>query len=229
MFGRSRPPLRDLAPRRIGLIKPSALGDIVHSLPVLTALGGASRRPTSPGSSTVPTSRFCSVTHTSTRRWPSTAAPGGAACGPAYGTSWSFSAPCDANTSTSSLTCKGYSAPESWRWLAGRGGRVGLATVRERAAWFYTDRVAVPDFHETHAVDRYWLVAEALAPPARASSSCRCEPTLAPGPRTCCDPSLGRGSRSDRGRAGSRNAGRRSTSPNSPAARRPDLAGPWYW
>src|SRR5438067_2940774 len=31
-------PLRDYAARRIALLKPSALGDIVHSLPVLTAL-----------------------------------------------------------------------------------------------------------------------------------------------------------------------------------------------
>src|ERR1700730_13850134 len=30
--------LHDLSPRRLALIKPSALGDIVHSLPVLTAL-----------------------------------------------------------------------------------------------------------------------------------------------------------------------------------------------
>src|SRR3979409_543089 len=33
-----RPPLSDLRPGRIALIKPSALGDIVHSLPVLSAL-----------------------------------------------------------------------------------------------------------------------------------------------------------------------------------------------
>src|SRR6476646_2008212 len=33
-----RPPLTDLNPERIALIKPSALGDIVHALPVLTAL-----------------------------------------------------------------------------------------------------------------------------------------------------------------------------------------------
>src|SRR6516164_412621 len=38
MFGRSRPPLRDYRAGRIALLKPSALGDIVHSLPVLTAL-----------------------------------------------------------------------------------------------------------------------------------------------------------------------------------------------
>src|SRR5438132_12488733 len=35
---RGRIPLRDYAAQRIALIKPSALGDIVHSLPVLTAL-----------------------------------------------------------------------------------------------------------------------------------------------------------------------------------------------
>ena len=31
-------PLSELRPRRIALIKPSALGDIVHALPVLSAL-----------------------------------------------------------------------------------------------------------------------------------------------------------------------------------------------
>src|SRR5215211_7030319 len=34
----ARPPLSELRPRRVALIKPSALGDIVHALPVLTAL-----------------------------------------------------------------------------------------------------------------------------------------------------------------------------------------------
>src|SRR5436305_13120977 len=38
MARRSRPPLRDLDAHRVALLKPSALGDIVHSLPVLTAL-----------------------------------------------------------------------------------------------------------------------------------------------------------------------------------------------
>jgi hypothetical protein len=38
MQGRGRAPLRQLDARRVGLLKPSALGDIVHSLPVLTAL-----------------------------------------------------------------------------------------------------------------------------------------------------------------------------------------------
>src|SRR3954447_5920646 len=38
MLKRKRTPLAQLEPRRICLIKPSALGDIVHALPVLTGL-----------------------------------------------------------------------------------------------------------------------------------------------------------------------------------------------
>ena len=38
MTATKRLPLQDYPARRIGLIKPSALGDIVHALPVLTAL-----------------------------------------------------------------------------------------------------------------------------------------------------------------------------------------------
>jgi lipopolysaccharide heptosyltransferase II len=45
---------------------------------------------------------------------------------------------------------------------AGAPRRVGLSSAREGAAWFYTDVVPVADFDAIHAVDRYWLVAEAL-------------------------------------------------------------------
>jgi hypothetical protein len=38
MSGRSLPPLSEIDARRIVLLKPSSLGDVVHSLPVLTAL-----------------------------------------------------------------------------------------------------------------------------------------------------------------------------------------------
>ena len=40
--------------------------------------------------------------------------------------------------------------------------RVGLSSAREGAAWFYTDVVRVADCRALHAVDRYWLIAEAL-------------------------------------------------------------------
>ena len=38
MFGPGRMSLADWPARRIALIKPSALGDVIHALPVLTAL-----------------------------------------------------------------------------------------------------------------------------------------------------------------------------------------------
>jgi ADP-heptose:LPS heptosyltransferase len=40
--------------------------------------------------------------------------------------------------------------------------RVGLSTAREGARWFYTDVVRVADSNANHAVDRYWLIAQAL-------------------------------------------------------------------
>jgi len=45
---------------------------------------------------------------------------------------------------------------------SGARRRVGLSSAREGAVWFYTDIVPVADFNAIHAVDRYWLVAEAL-------------------------------------------------------------------
>ena len=38
MAGKGQIPLHDYPARRIALIKPSALGDIIHALPVLNAL-----------------------------------------------------------------------------------------------------------------------------------------------------------------------------------------------
>jgi len=38
MLTRRRPPLSEVHAERIALIKPSALGDVIHSLPVLGAL-----------------------------------------------------------------------------------------------------------------------------------------------------------------------------------------------
>ena len=45
---------------------------------------------------------------------------------------------------------------------SGAARRVGLSTAREGAVWFYTDVVPVADFEAIHAVDRLWLIAEAL-------------------------------------------------------------------
>src|SRR5260370_14911925 len=45
---------------------------------------------------------------------------------------------------------------------SGARRRVGLSSAREGARAFYTDLIAVADFQAIHAVDRYWLVAEAF-------------------------------------------------------------------
>src|SRR5439155_15009301 len=44
----------------------------------------------------------------------------------------------------------------------GAARRVGLSTAREGATAFYTDVVRCADFNAVHAVDRLWLIAEAL-------------------------------------------------------------------
>jgi heptosyltransferase I len=40
--------------------------------------------------------------------------------------------------------------------------RIGLGTSREGSRFFYTDVISTPDADKQHAVERYWLVAEAL-------------------------------------------------------------------
>ena len=47
-------------------------------------------------------------------------------------------------------------------WASGAARRIGLSSAREGAAHAYTDCLAVPDAANMHAIDRYWLVAEAL-------------------------------------------------------------------
>ncbi len=39
---------------------------------------------------------------------------------------------------------------------------VGLSTAREGARWFYTDIVSIKNFKAIHAVDRYWRIVEEL-------------------------------------------------------------------
>jgi ADP-heptose:LPS heptosyltransferase len=45
---------------------------------------------------------------------------------------------------------------------SGAPRRVGLSTAREGAVHCYTDVVTVADFNTIHAVDRYWLIAQAF-------------------------------------------------------------------
>jgi lipopolysaccharide heptosyltransferase I len=155
-------PLHEYPARRIAVIKPSALGDIVHSLPVLTAVR---RRYPEAYIAWVVNRGYESLL----RGHPDLDA----------------TLPFDRATSRTSLVDAWFNYLRFLRRLRGlhfdlvidlqgllRTGlmiwasvaprRVGLSTAREGATRFYTDVVPVADFSAIHAVDRYWLVAEAL-------------------------------------------------------------------
>lgn len=148
-------------PRRIAIVKPSALGDIVHALPVLTAL--RERFPDSRISwivnrgfepllvghphldATVPFDRAAF-------RRIGTAIP--------YSFQWMnrlrrerFDLVIDLQgLLRTGLMCASTGSPR----------RVGFSNAREGAPRFYTERVDVPDADSIHAVDRYWRIAEYL-------------------------------------------------------------------
>jgi lipopolysaccharide heptosyltransferase I len=155
-------PLRDFPAHRIALIKPSALGDIVHSLPVLTAV--RQRYPEAyiawvvnrdyealllghPDlDATIPFERKLSRSGTLV---------GALSYGRFYRYLWKQEF--DLVIDLQGLLRSGLmSAATNAR------RRVGLSSAREGARWFYTDVISVGDFEMIHAVDRYWLVAAAL-------------------------------------------------------------------
>jgi lipopolysaccharide heptosyltransferase I len=155
-------PLNEYPARRIALIKPSALGDIVHSLPVLTALRQR-----------YPRAHICWIVNGGyeplLRGHPDLDAtlpfdrgrPRRDLLGNAlYYTRFMrqiHRQRFDLVVDLQGLLRSGLMAKAS-----GACRRVGLSTAREGATWFYTDVVPVADFNAVHAVDRYWLVAEAL-------------------------------------------------------------------
>jgi heptosyltransferase I len=155
-------PLRDCQAARVALIKPSALGDIVHSLPVLTALRqrfpqahltwvvNRGYEPLLQGhpdlDATLPFDR------TSSRAGLLQASLGYA----------QFLRRLRARRFDLVVDLQGLLRSGLMTLASGAARRVGLSTAREGAVWCYTDVVTVADFHAVHAVDRYWLVAEAL-------------------------------------------------------------------
>jgi len=153
-------PLRDYAARRIALIKPSALGDIVQSLPVLTALR---RRYPQAHITWVVNRGYESLL----RGHPDLDA----------------TLPFDRKGSRSGLVETAFNYGDFLRRLrckrldlvidlqglfrsglmaaaSGAGRRVGFSSAREGATWFYTDVVPGADLRAVHAVDRYWLIAD---------------------------------------------------------------------
>jgi lipopolysaccharide heptosyltransferase I len=162
MAGRSRIPLDHFPAQRVALLKPSSLGDVVHSLPVLTAL----RRRYPQAHITWIVNRSYEPLLVGHPHLDATLAfdRGAARRGwwSATRTWWRFLRDLrhqsfDLLVDLQGLFRSGFMA--AW---SGAARRVGLSTAREGASWFYTDIVAVADFNAVHAVDRYWLIAEAL-------------------------------------------------------------------
>jgi lipopolysaccharide heptosyltransferase I len=157
-----RPPLRDHAASRIALIKPSALGDIVQALPVLTALRRRYPRahitwlvnrayePLLRGHPDLDEALPFDRGATKHGLW--RAARNYAR----------FLRDLRARRFDLVIDLQGLLRSGLFTAATGAPRRVGLGSAREGAAWFYTDVVPVADLGAVHAVDRYWLVAEAL-------------------------------------------------------------------
>jgi lipopolysaccharide heptosyltransferase I len=162
MPGRSRIPLDQYVASRIALVKPSALGDIIHALPVLTAL----RHRFPDAEITWIVNRGYEPLLVGHRDLTDTLPfdRGAASRGPfAAIKTWAWflrelrRLAFDLVIDLQGLFRSGVMARAS-----GAPRRVGLSTAREGAPWFYTDVVPVADFNAVHAVDRYWRIAEAF-------------------------------------------------------------------
>jgi lipopolysaccharide heptosyltransferase I len=154
--------LKDYPANRIVLIKPSALGDIIQTLPVLAALRrryprahitwlvNRSYEPLLRGhphlDDVLPFDRGA-ARH---GLWRATLA---------YAR---FLRDFRARRFDLVIDLQGLLRSGLFTAASGAARRVGLSSAREGATWFYTDIVPVADFNAIHAVDRYWLVAQAL-------------------------------------------------------------------
>ena len=153
----AKPPLAE--PQRIALVKPSALGDIMNSLPVLAAL--RSRFPGPHQLDRQPLLRAASArpSRSRTRQSPSNATSPWAR--PYSGLSAMIRFIKDLRRRRFDLVIdlQGLFRTGLIAYLSGAKRRVGLASAREGAAWFYTELVDDLD-GSPHAVDRCWRVAE---------------------------------------------------------------------
>jgi heptosyltransferase I len=138
--------------RRILLIKPSSLGDIVHTLPVVSAL--KARWPAA------------ELTWLVKRQWADLVerAEGVDRVWPVDATvqSWIGQGLALRHEGFDlAIDLQGLFRSGAMAALSGAPVRIGFANSREGSPWFYTQKVPVPQV-EVHAVDRYLSVAAAL-------------------------------------------------------------------
>ncbi|VTR97964.1 glycosyltransferase family 9 protein [Tuwongella immobilis] len=157
----TRLPLTAIEPRRIGLLKPSALGDIIHALPVLGAL--RDRFPTA------------HITWVVNRAYipllqgnpdlndilPFDRSMGKGNLNRLVTSALNFASQLRRRRFDLVIDLQGLLRTGLMCLFSGARRRIGLHSSREGAHLAYTDWLPVPD-PNMHAVDRYWLVAEAL-------------------------------------------------------------------
>ncbi|MCP9472213.1 MAG: glycosyltransferase family 9 protein [Nitrospira sp.] len=137
---------------RILLIKPSSLGDIIHAMPVASAIKTAwpeahltwvvKRRWADLVERIEGVDRVWAVDET-VRSWIEQARR------------------LRAERFHLAIDLQGLFRSGALAWFSGAPARIGFANAREGSPWFYTARVPVPT-PEMHAVDRYLLVAQSL-------------------------------------------------------------------
>ena len=147
--------------RRIALIKPSALGDIVHSLPVLSAL--RVRFPAAHITWVVNSSYESLLTGhpdlTDTLPFDRGALKG---VRRSLATAYSFLTALRRRRFDLVIDMQGLLRSGVMARLSGAPRRVGFANAREGSRYAYTDRIPSPALPAAHAVERMWCVAEAF-------------------------------------------------------------------
>ncbi|MFN4258125.1 MAG: glycosyltransferase family 9 protein [Gemmataceae bacterium] len=155
-------PLQEYDAHRIALIKPSALGDIVHSLPVLTAL----RRRYPQAHITWIVNRSYEPLLTghpdldATLLFDRKAVRKGLI--PALRSYGDFFRLLARQQFDLVIDLQGLLRTGLMAAATRAPRRVGFSLAREGAPWFYTDHIPGADMKKVHAVDRYWLVCQAF-------------------------------------------------------------------
>ncbi len=162
MWFHSRIPLQRIRPVALRSIKPSALGDIIHSLPVLEALRirfpeahicwvvNRSYEPLIQGhpalNSTLPFDRqvFKRGLLATLR------------------TAYQFAQEVRKRRFDLVIDLQGLLRTGLMTLATCSPRRVGMGTAREGSRYCYTDVIPTPDSDKEHAIDRYWRIAEAL-------------------------------------------------------------------
>ena len=147
--------------RRIALIKPSALGDIVHSLPVLTAL--RQRFPHARVTWVVNRSFEPLLTGhpdlTDTLPFDRGAFKGVRG---SFAAAWAFARELRRRRFDLVIDMQGLLRSGLMAWATGAPRRVGFASAREGSRYAYTHKLKDPPRGTAHAVERVWTVAEAF-------------------------------------------------------------------